>query len=591
MADAQKYTLRVDGKPFYATEVQIRLDKLRYWWNFDAAARQAVVAQAASDGFNTLTIPIHWYEVEPTKNNLNWTILDEYLGYCNTYNVKMELLWFGQNSGGWTQWLGDPSTNPVHLRTPDYVLYSPAPNSAATTSDFALRRDMSNYTLDLADNTLRSREQWVMGQIIAHIASWDASHGNKHTVIGVQIDNEIGGRNSLDFPTSLIVSYMSDIASAIKTSSYSVWTRLNCLPSLTNGRIVANEALRSGAGTNIDFVGMDIYGTSASAIRTAIPYNGGNYRMIMESGAEVSDAAIYQLAALSGNNAYDHYDMISPDGHSLYDRVGASGFTPRGSSVADIRTLNKLINSDIADIAMNSNGYGLFVHNYAGNSTSPTTYAMLGITYTPSSTTSQGISIRRSNTEAVLMSTKGGTFNYPSTLGINGASKGYFDSNNAWVNQGSVSFTSTSVTVAAGTTVRLTMPNTGFVTGVRRQAEFATIGGGAVAEASSLGFSANGYVNFNASGGYVQWGAVDGLSGGTRTIRFRYTLTGTASRTMSLTINGSVSNNTFPPSDATDLEKFGFLTVTASLTSGTTNTIKLQSTGQDGPNIDELSTY
>src|SRR5579884_348600 len=76
----QKYLLRVDGKPFYMTEIQIRLDKLRYWWGWNAAARDAIVARAAEDGFNTVSIPIHWYEVEPKKDKFDWTILDEYLG-------------------------------------------------------------------------------------------------------------------------------------------------------------------------------------------------------------------------------------------------------------------------------------------------------------------------------------------------------------------------------------------------------------------------------------------------------------------------------------------------------------------------------
>jgi hypothetical protein len=79
LADSQKYYLVAGGKPAYQTSVQIRLDKLRYYWNFDAAARDAVVARAAADGFNTIVVPVHWYEVEPAKDTFSWTILDEYV--------------------------------------------------------------------------------------------------------------------------------------------------------------------------------------------------------------------------------------------------------------------------------------------------------------------------------------------------------------------------------------------------------------------------------------------------------------------------------------------------------------------------------
>ena len=191
------------------------------------------------------------------------------------------------------------------------------------------------------------------------------------------------------------------------------------------------------------------------------------------------------------------------------------------------------------------------------------------------------------------MSTHGGTFTYPSSLKVKGAAKGYFDSNNVWVKQGNVPYTKTSITVPAGTTVRLTRANSGFIEGVRRQAEFANIGGGTLVESSVLGFAGNGYVNFPATGGYVEWPNVDGMAGGTRTIRFRYALSGTSTqtRTMSLAINGVPRDITFVPSDPSSLEKYGYFSVTAPLNKGITHTIRLQSTGMDAPNIDELSTY
>lgn len=587
---AKKYVLRVDGKPYYGTNVQIRLDKLTYYWGFGASARDSIVGQAASDGFNTVSIPINWYEVETSKDTFNWTILDEYLGLCKKYNLKMELLWFGANSGGHVQWLGDPSVNPIHLRTPDYVFYAPSTNSSATTSDYTIVRSGTtypNWILDITDNNYKARETFVLGQVMDHIATWDASNGSKHVVIGVQLNNEFTG----PWTSAQLTSYLSAIGSAVKNSSYVVWTRMNTVWGDQTSRINSNESARSSGGTNLDFVGVDLYGANASTIRTILPYAGGNYRMIMESGAEVSSAPIYQMAALSGNNAYDHYDMLGPDGHGLYDRQGATGFVANGGYVADVRTVNKILNSDQYDIAINAQGYGLYVHNYAGNSSSPT-IGVEGITFTPNSTSSQGISIRRSNTELVLMNTKGGTFNFPASLGITGATYGYFDNNNSWISQGSLSFTSTSISPSAGTTIRLTRPNTGEYASIRRQAEFASVGGGATIESSVLGFAGNGYVNFNSTGGYIQWSNVDGLSGGTQQIRFRFALTGTPSqtRTMKLTVNGVAQNITFSPSDPSTLENYGLFTVSVSLNSGTTNSIKLESTGQDGPNIDELQT-
>jgi plastocyanin len=294
-------------------------------------------------------------------------------------------------------------------------------------------------------------------------------------MFGIQLDNEVRSFHGPTFPASLVVSYMSDVGGAVKQSSYVVWTRLNCVSGETNSRIDANEALRSASGSNIDFVGTDLYDVDAPTIRTKLPFKRGNYRMIMESGAEVSAAAVLQLAALAGNNAYDYYDMCGPDGHALYDRSGATGFTPHGTYIQDVRVVNRLLNSDIVDIAMKAQGYGLFVHNWEGNSTGAST-GVEGVVFTPSSSTSQAISINRSNTEIVLMNTSGGTFTYPVALGIKGASKGYFDNHNHWMDQGEVPFTNASIAVVAGTTVRLIRPDTGTHTSIKMQAQSAGLG-------------------------------------------------------------------------------------------------------------------
>lgn len=278
----QKYVLRVTGTPFYMTNIQLRLDLLRYSeeWSMDLCEK--LVAQVAADGFNTVSVPVHWYEVEPKKDRFDWTILDSYLKLVNKYGLKMEMLWFGANSGGHVQWLGRPNKNAVHLRTPDYVLYSPSPSSKETTSEFTIRRDMSDYTLDIADDRLRERETYVLKEVMNHIADWDAANEKKHPVIGVQINNEFIGMRTT-FPNSLAISYLNGVAGAVKQSDYVVWTRANCVFWNVAGRIQENEAHRlSGEKTNLDFVGIDTYrhhfasdASFIASMRNNVPYVGG----------------------------------------------------------------------------------------------------------------------------------------------------------------------------------------------------------------------------------------------------------------------------------------------------------------------------
>jgi rhamnogalacturonan endolyase len=116
-------------------------------------------------------------------------------------------------------------------------------------------------------------------------------------------------------------------------------------------------------------------------------------------------------------------------------------------------------------------------------------------------------------------------------------------------------------------------------------AEGGVFGGNAVLESTNGGFNGTGYINFPATGGFLEFGNVDGGAGGTRTLRFRFALGITTSRTGRLLVNGVSQNITFDPTGSwtTWVNK----DVAVTLRSGV-NIVRLESTGQDLANIDEL---
>jgi hypothetical protein len=57
---------------------------------------------------------------------------------------------------------------------------------------------------------------------------------------------------------------------------------------------------------------------------------------------------------------------------------------------------------------------------------------------------------------------------------------------------------------------------------------------------------------------------------------------------VSVTVDGVAGNVTFPVTGSWN--DYRQMALTTSLSSGTTNTVRIQSTGQDGPNVDEIET-
>jgi pectate lyase len=165
-------------------------------------------------------------------------------------------------------------------------------------------------------------------------------------------------------------------------------------------------------------------------------------------------------------------------------------------------------------------------------------------------------------------------------------------------NNGSVSVSATANTGTSSRSGTVSLAGGGFtrVVGVTQsgtgsqtsiyQTENGTIGGGTVFESSNGGFNGTGYVNASANGGFSQIANVDGRGGGSKTLRIRFALGVSASRTGQLVVNGTTTNITFPSTGAWTTWQTQNVAVT--LNNNSSNTIRFQSSGQDLANIDQV---
>jgi hypothetical protein len=118
------------------------------------------------------------------------------------------------------------------------------------------------------------------------------------------------------------------------------------------------------------------------------------------------------------------------------------------------------------------------------------------------------------------------------------------------------------------------------------QAEAAVVGGGSVVMSNRAGYNGSGFVDFPASGGSLQFNSINGGTGGTKTIRIRYANGNPNPRIGVLKVNGVAQNVTFRITGSWD--KWTTIDVPVTLAAGLNNTLRLESTGQDIANIDEI---
>jgi len=118
------------------------------------------------------------------------------------------------------------------------------------------------------------------------------------------------------------------------------------------------------------------------------------------------------------------------------------------------------------------------------------------------------------------------------------------------------------------------------------QAEHAQLANGTLSKSQNNGYRGGGYADFPLTGGSLQFNYVDGGNGGTRNITLRYANGSSAARNGVLRVNGISTPIAFPSTGG--WTNWASLTLALPMTAGLTNTVRIESSGQDLANIDEL---
>lgn len=452
----------------------------------------------------------------------DWTYLDKLLDYAYEAGVKFELLWFAT----------DTCQQSHELRLPYYVHENYQKSLKADGTPARNLNATNTYIMCKNDPYLRAKEKEVLETVFDHIAEYDAAHGSSKLVVGCQVANETAvGRlhsgttedryfghcycdtclaklaaseSEVSFREDTLWGYLNNLASAVKDSDYSVWTRENNYMTTDTNVLAYNEKQRSTVGTDLDFIGLDPYSAVSGADNNYLysfghesctyknhTYNyaqGKNLPLVMEYGGNNKNLDQAIIACLAGGANLNVYELLSgKENFGTYVAVrdadgNATGFEPRTSYtyasgsdanwseenwIERIRSLNTMLGKVKHQLAsLKPDGVGgdkLVYFNPKSDEDTPSTKQVgkYSITYTTTEN-GNGIAIADAENQAVLLTTKAAEFKLADIQPETALSveTGYYEGTK-WIKAGEKEFTVTdnilAISASAYECIRITL--------------------------------------------------------------------------------------------------------------------------------------
>jgi beta-galactosidase GanA len=159
--------LIVDGAPFLMLAGELGnstasdLDYLRpYWRRLEAL------------NLNTVLVPVYWELIEPVEGEFDFSLVDGLIEAAREHNMRLVLLWFGS----WK--------NSMSSYVPAWVKRDQQRYPRAETSDGRGLEILSPFSTENRDADARA-----FAALMRHLRDFD---GDRHTVLMVQVENEIG---------------------------------------------------------------------------------------------------------------------------------------------------------------------------------------------------------------------------------------------------------------------------------------------------------------------------------------------------------------------------------------------------------------
>jgi hypothetical protein len=159
--------LLLEGKPFLMLGGELGNSSAG-----TAAQADSILPRLAAQHFNTVLMPVAWDEIEPAQDRFDFSIPDHWLAVARRQHLHLVLLWFGSWKNAFSSY------------APQWVLADARRFPRAVAADGSALPILSVF----GSETMR-RDAHAFAALMRHVRDSDS---DRHTVLMVQVENEVG---------------------------------------------------------------------------------------------------------------------------------------------------------------------------------------------------------------------------------------------------------------------------------------------------------------------------------------------------------------------------------------------------------------
>jgi hypothetical protein len=180
--------LIVDGKPFLVLGSQLSVNSasnLDYW---KKVVWPRIVAQ---EKLNTVVAAVSWAKIEPEEGKFDFSVLDGVIRDLRTHNLRLVLLWFASWKNGLSSFAPDWVKRDFERFPRAQIVGGPSPLISAGPGRprTQIAGSRSIELLSPLSDANRDADARGFAALMRHIKAVD---GGQHTVIMIQLENEVG---------------------------------------------------------------------------------------------------------------------------------------------------------------------------------------------------------------------------------------------------------------------------------------------------------------------------------------------------------------------------------------------------------------